>query len=202
MSRSLKVYAVVVASAVAISMAGGASALPGTNKVDSGDIINGQVKTVDLANGAVTRPKIADNAVNGAKVANNSLSGNDINEATLNLADTTCSLENVHSFARIKGSASMPSTFTTSSTYIDVAHNCSGGTIEVRRSTTGTYFVRFNGDPALLAMATQAWDGANLLDNLVGITARGQYPGEAGFGVAVRNHDGVLEDGWVNIITY
>lgn len=202
MSRSLKVYTVVVASAVAISMTGGASALPGTNKVDSGDIINGQVKTVDLADGAVTRPKIAANAVNGAKVAGNSLTGADIKESTLNLADTTCSLENVHSFARIKGSASMPGTFTSDQAYIDVAHNCSGGTIEVKRISVGTYFVKFNGDPALLAMATQTWDGANVLDNLVGITARDQYPGQAGFGVAVRNHDGVLEDGWVNIMTY
>jgi len=177
--------------------------LPGTNKVDSGDIINGQVKTVDLANGAVTRPKIANNAVNGAKVANNSLSGDDINEATLNLADTTCSLENVHSFARIKGSASVPATYTSNPAYIDVAHNCSGGTIEVRRISPGVYVIRVNGDPAILASVTQQWPGSGDMNNIVGVTARGQVPGDAnGFGVHVINYTGAFEDGWFTLMTY
>ena len=54
---------------------GTAVALPGKNKVDSGDIKRGQVKRSDI--GA--------NAVDSAKVADDSLTGADVNEAALNL---------------------------------------------------------------------------------------------------------------------
>ena len=69
--------------ALLAALSGTAVALPGKNTVDSGDIINGQVKTKDIRNGAVTRKKVKNNAVNSAKVANDSLTGTDINESTL-----------------------------------------------------------------------------------------------------------------------
>jgi len=53
--------------------AGTAQSLSGTNTVNSGDIINGQVAYVDLKDGAVT----------GKKVLDNSLASPDINEETL-----------------------------------------------------------------------------------------------------------------------
>jgi hypothetical protein len=75
---------------------GSAIALTGTNTVDSGDIINGQVKTGDLAGGAtaaVTSGKtrndnlqgvdVKDESLTGTDVQNNSLSGADVNEAGL-----------------------------------------------------------------------------------------------------------------------
>jgi hypothetical protein len=59
----------------AFAMAGTAGALPGRNKVDSGDIKNGNVRLNDLAA----------NSVDSTKVADESLTGADINESSLNL---------------------------------------------------------------------------------------------------------------------
>jgi hypothetical protein len=55
------------------AVAGTASALPGRNTVDSGDIKNKQVKRAD----------IAPNAVNGSRVANGAIGGADVNEGSL-----------------------------------------------------------------------------------------------------------------------
>jgi hypothetical protein len=60
------------------AIGGTAVALPGTNKVDSGDIKAKNVKTSDLANGAVTNLKLGANAVDSATVLDNSLTGGDL----------------------------------------------------------------------------------------------------------------------------
>ena len=57
------------------------------NTVFSGDIVDGQVKTVDLANAAVTTEKIAGGAVTTEKVKNDNLTGGDIAPNTLKGAD-------------------------------------------------------------------------------------------------------------------
>src|SRR5689334_11923292 len=62
--RSLLVAGGLVACLV-LAAAGTAQALPGKNTVDSGDIKNGQVKTVDLGANAVKSAKIADGTVSG-----------------------------------------------------------------------------------------------------------------------------------------
>lgn len=208
----MKIFTAVTGAMVAIAITGAATALPGTGTVDSGDIINGEVKRADIAAGAVNSTKIGDgtvrladlaaDSVNSAKVAANSLTGADINESTLNLNDGQCSLENVHSFARVKGSASMPGTFTSSTAYVDIAHNCAGGAVQVRRLTTGFYYVKFVGDPALLANVGQVWNASSSMDNIVGTSIRDQDGAGTGFFVAVRNHDGASEDGWFTINTY
>jgi hypothetical protein len=61
---------------------GSATALPGKNKVDSGDIKAGQVKAADLASNAVSSPKVADDSLTGA----------DVNEASLSLPQPPSSL--------------------------------------------------------------------------------------------------------------
>jgi hypothetical protein len=81
----------VVALLVAIS--GTAYALPGTNTVNSGDIINGEVRNPDIhgdavasgkiENGQVRKVDIRDTAVDSAKVQDESLTGADINNAAL-----------------------------------------------------------------------------------------------------------------------
>lgn len=62
--------------AVFLALAGSAAALPGRNTVDSGDIVNGEVK----------RPDLAADAVSSAKVAGDSLTGADIDETTLDVS--------------------------------------------------------------------------------------------------------------------
>jgi hypothetical protein len=64
-----------------------------------------------------------------------------------------CQTGKVLSFARVKGSASVPSYYTSSSSYIDITNNCSGGSVLVRRALAGIYFVRFSYNPAALAVA-------------------------------------------------
>jgi uncharacterized protein YjbI with pentapeptide repeats len=64
---------------------GSAIALTGTNTVDSGDIINGQVKTGDLAGGATTA------AVTSGKTRNDNLKGVDVKDETLTGADVQAS---------------------------------------------------------------------------------------------------------------
>lgn len=51
---------------LALGTIGTAQALPGTDKVDSGDIVDGQVKRVDIGAKAVTGAKVADGSLTGA----------------------------------------------------------------------------------------------------------------------------------------
>lgn len=69
--------------ALFFALSASAYALPGTNTVDSGDIINGQVKSPDIGAGQVGRADLGTDSVNSAKVAANSLTGQDINELSL-----------------------------------------------------------------------------------------------------------------------
>ena len=61
--------------AIFIALSGTAAALPGKNKVDSGDIKNANVKLADLG----------PNSVDGSKVADDSLKGADVDETSLNI---------------------------------------------------------------------------------------------------------------------
>jgi hypothetical protein len=101
-------YANVTATIALLFAVGGGSAYA-ANTISSGDIVDGQVKTVDLGAAAVTNGKLAENAVGTGKiidghvtaadlgdgsvgsgeVANDSLTGADIAESTLNLPATT-----------------------------------------------------------------------------------------------------------------
>jgi hypothetical protein len=57
------------------------------NTVFSGDIVDGQVKTVDLGGGAVVTAKIADGAITSAKVLDATLQGRDVLDNSLKGAD-------------------------------------------------------------------------------------------------------------------
>jgi len=61
------------AALVLLLTAGAAQGLSGTNTVDTGDIIDGQVTTPDIRSGAVSESRILDSAITGAKVKNQSL---------------------------------------------------------------------------------------------------------------------------------
>jgi hypothetical protein len=79
--------------ALFVALSGTAVALPGKNTVDSGDIINGQVKLQDVAAGAVgteeavneslTGADVADGSLSGAEFPNNALGGAKIDESSL-----------------------------------------------------------------------------------------------------------------------
>jgi hypothetical protein len=124
--------------------------------------------------GNYPNPSIAPGAVTGAKVANNTLGAAQVNEAGLDYGGAGCRLGLIHSFARIKGQTSMPSTYTTSSTYIDIVHNCGGGTTQIRRESAGHYFLRFNGDPAALGLAVNNADAGCTLGGTADVVTVGK----------------------------
>jgi len=279
MKRRMLMHALVYSLIAMLALAAGAQALPGKNTVDSGDIINGQVKRPDLAKNAVNSPKVAngslkgidikdgslgladlgadsvdsskvadgsltgadvanssltgadvangslsgvdisdgtvtgsdvangsltgadvfDSSLTGADIANNSLTGADVNEASLNYGGAGCHIGLVHSFARIKGGNTMPSSFTSSSTFVDTVHTCTttSNTVFVRRTGVGVYEVIFAGDPAALAMATvHTADGDN--DNTIGL----RKISSTTFQVIVRDQSGSLDDGWFQMMTF
>jgi hypothetical protein len=73
-------------------LGGTAIALPGKNKVDTGDIKKNGVRASDIAPKAVTAAKIAPRSIDGLKVIDDSLGGADINESTLNIRPAPSSI--------------------------------------------------------------------------------------------------------------
>jgi len=69
------------------AMTGTAAALPGTDTVDSGDIINGEVKTGDLGANAVKSGKIADGQVLTPDLGASAVSGDKIADGQVQTAD-------------------------------------------------------------------------------------------------------------------
>jgi hypothetical protein len=167
---------------VALFFALSGSAAYAANTIFSADIVDGQVFSVDVADNnlsgvdilnssltgadigfnTLTGSDVADSSLTGADVGFNTLTGSDIAENTLSVAAMGCQTGKVLGFARVKGSGSMPSFYTTSSTYIDITNNCAGYQVQVRRVSTGLYHVKFVGNPAALALASPNADGAGV----------------------------------------
>jgi hypothetical protein len=165
--------------------------------ITAADIAGGAVGYSELALNSVTTGEVVDSSLTGADIAGNTLTGSDINESQLNLGNL-CQTGLVHSWARVKGAASMPGTFTTSSTYVDYVHNCSGGLVQVRRGGVGDYYVRFVGDPAVLAQVTNYYSGNALdYDNIVTYRKSGDD-----FLVSVSEDTGGGTEGWFVITTF
>jgi hypothetical protein len=124
------------------------------------------------------------------------------------IAPAGCRRNLVHSFARIKGFATTPVTYTTSSLYVDLAHNCSGGTTELRRIGVGSYFLRFNGDPAALAVAVSTFDeqGCASTDGFNNIVTVGKIvsgPDAGAFAIYDRDFvSGFTQDACFTVMTF
>jgi hypothetical protein len=73
--------------ALFFALSASAYALPGTNTVDTGDIVNGQVRSPDIGAGQVGTTDLANNSVNSLKVANNSVTGGDIANGKVSVLD-------------------------------------------------------------------------------------------------------------------
>ena len=89
--RSRLTYANVVATlALFLALGGGttAMALQGRNTVDSGDIINQQVKSPDLENAGVRSVDVLNGSLAGIDVAPKTLTGGHIDESTLGTVPT------------------------------------------------------------------------------------------------------------------
>ena len=93
--------------ALLVALGGTAIALPGSNTVTSGDLVNGQVKTQDIRNSTVRGRDIRTGTVTGSDVANNGLTGTDVNEGSLGTVPraNAANAANVAGFAGFAGSA-------------------------------------------------------------------------------------------------
>src|SRR5215216_511732 len=69
--------------ALLVALSGTAVALPGTNTVNSGDIVNNTIRSKDVRNNTVRSKDVRNGSLTGADVQDNSLTGADINESTL-----------------------------------------------------------------------------------------------------------------------
>ena len=143
------------------------------NTVFSADIVDGEVKSVDLANNGVT--------------------GTDVAEATLSVRDIGCQGGLVQGFARVKGLAGIGQVYTSDPGAIDIARNCAGGTgtVQVRRASTGLYFVRFEGNSTQLALAVSNSDGRGtqsaLNDDIVSVAKINSGPDAGAFRVEIED---------------
>jgi hypothetical protein len=187
--------------AVFLALTGTAGALSGINRVGSGDIRRGAVRSSDIhdhavgtdeiRDRAVTNPKLADEAVDSIVVADNSLTGEDINERTLNL--NPCRRGEVLGFARVRAGSSQggfdatPLTYTSDDRYITDTYNCAGGPVEVRRKFDRSsqnlddfpydYAVRFGGkNPASVANVTPNYPHVSIDPPTVSVYQAGERP--------------------------
>jgi hypothetical protein len=163
----------------------------------------------DVAFGSLTGSDVAFESLSGSDIAPDSLTGSDIAESTLNVQSMGCQIGVVQGFARVKGSSSMPSTYTDSGTWVDTRANCTGGAVEVRRGGKGLYFVRFAGLGSKLALAISNSDGfgvqSTASDNIVSINRITGGADIGSFRVEVEDINGGgsdPEDNWFTIMTF
>lgn len=151
---------------------GSAIALSGKNRVDSGDIRNGQVRAPDIRTGAVT----------GGKVRDNSLDGADVNEAGLGTVPSAATAGSAANSAALGGEA--PSTYrgAASSGY---AANCNPGTLTFVNCVQTALTLARQGQVVLTAAGGQvSYSGAasgqcRFRVDGVGIASPHADPGEA-----------------------
>ena len=175
-----------------------------TNSLTGTDVTDNSLRGTDVANSSLTGADVTDNSITGADVANstltgtdvatNTLTGADIAESTLSVRDMGCQSGKVLGFARVKGTAGIPTFYTNASAAIDITNNCASGPVQVRRDGTGRYFVKFVGNPAALALAVSNSDGSGVEsihnDNIVSVAKINSGPDAGSFRVEVQDAGG------------
>lgn len=125
------------AAIVILMTAGAAQGLAGTNTVDSGDIVDGQVTTPDIRSGAVSESRILDSAVTSNKVKDQSLvAGQDFGSraASVNIDFDSMNAGTCNSKVALSGGFG---TFTKYATALTAASNLTSGlTVHAQSATT------------------------------------------------------------------
>lgn len=81
---------VVALIALFVAMSGSAVALSGSNTVNSGDIINGQVKSPDIATGHVRSGDLGNSSVTTAKISDGAVTGGDLGDQSVGAEKLRC----------------------------------------------------------------------------------------------------------------
>jgi hypothetical protein len=150
------------------------------NAANGTPFIDGSLTQWDLKNGSVTGSDVVESSL--AKVPDaNELDGHDSTAFT----QPACFNQSgaVKGYARIQANEGFSTTFTTVG--VNFPYNCSGATIEARRLSLGTYEVRFNWNPAQLALASELQADGDPSAQIATVAAGA--PGT--FRVEVRNLD-------------
>ena len=175
----------------------------------AGGDLTGPFSNLQLKAGALTGTDVLNSSLTGLDIAPDSLTGADVTESTLSVAGMGCQSGKVLGFARVKGAAGMPASYTNSSTWSDTRNNCAGGTIVVRRSAKGVFFVRFEGLNARLALAISNSDGfgvqSTASDNVLSVNRITGGSDIGAFRVEVEdiNSGGSdPEDNWFTIVVF
>jgi hypothetical protein len=162
-----------------------------TGSLTGSDVADNSVAGADVTNSSLTGADVTNSSLTGADVADDSLTGTDIAESTLSVRAMGCQSGKVLGFARVKGTAGIPAFYTNALAAIDITNNCSGGTVQVRRASTGLYFVRFVGNPAALALTVSNSDGSGVNslhnDNIVSVAKVSSGPDAGSFRVEVED---------------
>ena len=172
------------------------------NAVRSKDVRNGTVAGNDVKDDSLTNADIntqglqastADTAGNAANAANaNELDGLDSTAFTRGGCSSTNGA--IHGYARVIGSAGFPSSFTTAD--VESPYNCSGQSVEARRTGMGFYEIRFNGTVGGLAVATP-FQAPSASPSTMHISLSRTSSGT--FAASVENSAGILTD-WPFVI--
>jgi hypothetical protein len=170
------------------------------NDLTGVDVANGTLSGFDVADGSLSGDDVTNGTLTGFDVADNTLTGTDIAENTLSIGAMGCQSGKVLGFARVKGIAlnhDYVTTWTSDPRYIDITNNCAGGEVLVRSYEPGNYLVKFDGNPAALAVATNNDDVSCCDDDNI-LTVNKQYTDWDGwyFRVGIRDVCGQGNDSW------
>jgi hypothetical protein len=180
-----------------------------TGSYPNPEIAPNAVAGPEVAFGSLTGADIAPSSLDGPEVAFDGLTGSDIAEDALSVPAMGCQIGKVQGFARVKGDAGMPSSYTAASTWVDTKNNCTSAPVEVRRDAKGVYFVRFSALGSKLALAISNSDGfpvqSTASDNIVSVNKITGGADIGSFRVEVEdiNSGGSdPEDNWFTIMTF
>ena len=147
------------------------------NAANGTPFVDGTLTQWDLKNGSVTGSDVLESSL--AKVPDaNKLDGLDSTAFTQRACFNQSGA--VKGYARIQANPGFSPTFTTVG--VNFPYNCSGATVEARRVATGVYEVKFNGNPAELALANTLDPDGNPDEDIASVAT---IPGA--FRVEVRN---------------
>ena len=183
-------------------------------KIGAGNLKRGAVGTRAIADNSVRSKDVRTGAVAGTDVKNDSLTNADIdnrslqastaatagsagNASTLDGLDSTaftrgtCGSRNgaIHGYARVIASSLFSSSFTTVD--VESPYNCSGQSVEARRTGMGFYEIRFNGTVAGLAVAT-TFQAPSASPSTMHVSL--SRTGNGTFAASIENSAGTLTD--------